>query len=70
VELHVKTHSPWPDPFDLSAFGDGQPGDEGAVTVIAPVGFDRYERRAWAAKALTRLARGWGFADADESDLR
>lgn len=69
VELHVKTYSPWPDPFDLSAFGDGQPGNEGAVTVVAPIGFDRLERRHWAAKALTRLARGWGYADADESDL-
>ncbi|MET8845406.1 toll/interleukin-1 receptor domain-containing protein [Amycolatopsis sp. NPDC004625] len=69
VELHVKTYSPWPDPFDLSAFGDGQPGDEGAVTVVAPIGFDLLQRRHWAAKALTRLARGWGYADADESDL-
>ncbi len=69
VELHVETHSSWPDPIDLSAFGDGQAGTEGAVTVVAPIGFDRLERRHWAAKALTRLARGWGFADADESDL-
>ncbi|MBE8522659.1 toll/interleukin-1 receptor domain-containing protein [Amycolatopsis sp. H6(2020)] len=69
VELHVKTHGPPLDVLDLSAFGDGQPGTEGAATVVAPIGFGRDERRVWAAKALTRMARDWGFVDADESDL-
>jgi len=69
VELHVKTDG---NLLDLSVFGKpaGRPGSEGAVTVVAPVGLGRDERRAWAAKALTRLARDWGFVDADESDLR
>lgn len=59
------------DVVDLSVFGppDGQPGSQGAATVTAPIGLARNERRAWAAKALTRMARAWGFLEADESDL-
>jgi hypothetical protein len=67
VELHVKSDDLL---LDLSAFGEGRPGPEGAVTVVAPIGFSRDERWTWAAKALTRLAREWGFVGADESDLR
>ena len=72
VELHVETDGLLLDVLDLSVFGtsEGQAGREGAVTVVAPIGFGRDERWAWAAKALTRLARAWGFVDADESDLR
>ncbi|MEV7038743.1 TIR domain-containing protein [Amycolatopsis sp. NPDC051061] len=59
------------DVVDLSVFGnpDGQPGSQGAATMTAPIGLPRDQRRAWAAKALTRMARGWGFVDAEESDL-
>lgn len=69
VELQVKTDGS--DVVDLSVFGapEGRPNPQGTVTVVAPIGFGRDERRAWATKALTRLARDWGFADADESDL-
>ncbi|WP_158263099.1 toll/interleukin-1 receptor domain-containing protein [Amycolatopsis sp. CA-128772] len=69
VELQVKTERP--EAVDLSVFGkpEGRPEGQGAVTVVAPIGFGRDERRAWAAKALTRLAREWGFVDAEESDL-
>lgn len=78
VELHVTvndgvTSAPRRllDVVDLSVFGEPaeQPGAQGAVTVFAPIGLGRDERRAWAAKALTRMARGWGFADADESHV-
>jgi hypothetical protein len=71
VELHVKTERSLPDVADLSVFGtpEGQPGSQGAVTVVAPIGLGDNERRAWATTALTRMARGWGFAEADESDL-
>ncbi|WP_370971268.1 SEFIR domain-containing protein [Amycolatopsis sp. cg9] len=59
------------DVADLSVFGksDEQPGPQGVVTVVAPIGLGRAERRALATNALTRMARGWGFADADESDV-
>ncbi len=59
------------DVVDLSVFGepDGQPGSQGAATMTAPIGLDRDQRRAWAAKALTRMARGWSFVDAEESAL-
>lgn len=59
------------DVFDLSVFGepDGDPRPDGAATVIAPLGFGRDDRRRWAGKALTRLARAWTFVEADESDL-
>jgi len=59
------------DVVDLSVFGepDGQPGPQGAATITAPIGLDRDQRRAWAAKALTRMARGWSFVDAEESAL-
>ncbi|EOD63617.1 toll/interleukin-1 receptor domain-containing protein [Amycolatopsis vancoresmycina] len=69
VELHVEADVA--EAVDLSVFGKpaGRPGLLGAATVIAPIGFGRTERRAWAAKALTRLARGWGFVEAEESDL-
>ncbi len=69
VELQVKTDVP--EAVDLSVFGkpEGRPNPQGAVTVVAPIGFGRDERRAWATKALTRLARDWGFVDAEESDL-
>ncbi|SEC02759.1 SEFIR domain-containing protein [Amycolatopsis tolypomycina] len=72
VELQVKADGSLPAVADLSAFGEaaGQPGPEGAVTVVAPIGLRRTKRRAWAARALTRLARAWGFADADEADER
>ncbi|QKV75681.1 TIR domain-containing protein [Amycolatopsis sp. Hca4] len=78
VELQIKLndevsdHRGLLDVVDLSVFGepDGQPGSPGAATMTAPIGLDRAQRRVWAAKALTRMARGWGFVDADESDLR
>jgi hypothetical protein len=59
------------DMVDLSVFGnpDRQPGSQGAATMTAPIGLPRDQRRAWAVKALTRMARGWGFVDAEESDL-
>ncbi|MGW5747611.1 TIR domain-containing protein [Amycolatopsis sp. NPDC003861] len=68
VTLQVKADTSLPAVVDLSAFGKPEelPGPQGAVTVVAPIGLDRDERRAWAAKALTRLAREWGFADAEE----
>ncbi|MDS0140661.1 MULTISPECIES: TIR domain-containing protein [unclassified Amycolatopsis] len=68
VELQIKADTSLPAVVDLSAFGkpQGLPGPQGAVTVVAPIGLDRDERRTWAAKALTRLAREWGFADAEE----
>ncbi|MEU4248642.1 toll/interleukin-1 receptor domain-containing protein [Amycolatopsis sp. NPDC026612] len=69
VELQVKADVP--EAVDLSVFGkpEGRPNPQGAVTVVAPIGLDRNERRAWATKALTRLARDWGFVDAEETDL-
>jgi hypothetical protein len=72
VELQVKTDGTLTDVVDLSVFGkpEGRPGPQGAVTVVAPIGLGRTERRAWATKALTRLARDWGFVEAEESDLR
>ncbi|MEV4056431.1 toll/interleukin-1 receptor domain-containing protein [Amycolatopsis sp. NPDC049688] len=71
VELQVKTDGTLTDVVDLSAFGSpaGRPGPQGAVTVVAPIGLGRDERRALATKALTRLARDWGFVNAEESDL-
>ena len=80
VELQVKASDRYPgqgpdlqltEVLDLSAFGSptGQPSQEGAVTIIAPIGCDSDHRQKWATKALTRLARRWTFADADEGDL-
>ncbi|MCR6490599.1 TIR domain-containing protein [Amycolatopsis sp. OK19-0408] len=74
IELQIKTNDEGRsllDVVDLSVFGksDGRPSPQGAVTVFDPIGLDRDNRRAWSAKALTRMARGWGFLDADESDL-
>jgi hypothetical protein len=81
VELQIKANDRLPgepavlqrldDVFDLSVFGepDSDPRPEGAATVIAPLGFGRDDRRQWAGRTLTRLARGWAFVDADESDL-
>jgi hypothetical protein len=59
------------DVFDLSVFGepDSDPRPEGAATVVVPLGFGRDDRRRWAGRTLTRLARTWTFVDADESDL-
>ncbi|MEV7096880.1 toll/interleukin-1 receptor domain-containing protein [Amycolatopsis sp. NPDC051045] len=70
VELHVKADTSLPAVADLSVFGKptGLPGPEGAATVVAPIGLGRTERRAWAARALTRMARDWGFADAEEAE--
>ncbi|WP_086838236.1 SEFIR domain-containing protein [Amycolatopsis kentuckyensis] len=71
VELHVKADTSLSAVADLSVFGKptGLPGPEGAATVVAPIRFGRTERRTWASHALTRVARDWGFVDADESDL-
>jgi hypothetical protein len=68
VELQVKADTSLPAVADLTVFGkpSGVPGPEGAVTVVAPIGLGRTERRDWAARALTRLAGEWGFADAGE----
>jgi hypothetical protein len=57
--------------FYLSVLGEphSDPRPEGAATVIAPLGFGRDDRRVWAGRTLTRLARTWTFVDADESDL-
>jgi hypothetical protein len=81
VELHLKAND-WfdseprrsprlVDVIDLSVFGDhhGDPSPEGAATIIAPIGLGREDRRHWAVKTLTRLARVWGFPDADETDV-
>ncbi|WP_410616310.1 SEFIR domain-containing protein [Amycolatopsis sp. lyj-109] len=70
VGLQISTDGNLPAVADLSAFGTpaGQPGPRGSVTVVAPIGLGRTERRDWAARALTRLAREWGFADAGEGD--
>ena len=56
---------------DLSAFGASTDMSiqEGALTVIAPIGLDDESRRKLVIEALTRLAREWGYIDADESDL-
>ncbi|WP_326948643.1 hypothetical protein OG439_07600 [Amycolatopsis sp. NBC_01307] len=56
---------------DLSVFGTSADtlAREGALTVVAPVGFDHESRRQLTVTALTRLARAWGYVDADESDL-
>jgi hypothetical protein len=70
VELHIKADTSLSAVADLTAFGKpgGLPGPQGAVTVVAPIGLGRTERRAWAARALTRMARDWGFADAEEAE--
>ncbi|MET8997973.1 toll/interleukin-1 receptor domain-containing protein [Amycolatopsis sp. NPDC004169] len=72
VTLQVKTDTSLPAVADLSTFGrpEGLPGPQGGVTLVAPIGLGHSERRTWAVRAMTRLARQWGFVDADESDLR
>ncbi|MGH3570606.1 MAG: hypothetical protein ACRDUW_02060 [Pseudonocardiaceae bacterium] len=81
VELQIKVNDRYdsapdrrlslPDVLDLSVFGEptGDLSQEGAVTIIAPIGYDRAHRLVWTAKALTRLARAWTFVDAEEQDL-
>ncbi|WP_439381530.1 hypothetical protein [Amycolatopsis lexingtonensis] len=84
VELQVKAGDPreyrpgellklvtLPTMVDLSAFGTSTDTliQEGALTIVAPIGIDFESRRKLVVEALTRLAREWGYADADESDL-
>lgn len=60
-----------PKMIDLSAFGTTADNlfREGALSVVAPIDIAPDDRHRLTRTALTRLARAWGYIDADESDL-